>query len=103
MKKVVSAAGQVELKKDVITVSADEKHDPDSAISSGRRRQLVKDALRQSIEAKRAAERAKRQQEQRIDNEEDGEGEDGNDVFMLDEGQSDEEQQEDPEGEPEQA
>ena len=74
MKKVVSAAGQVELKKDVITVSADEKHDPDSAISSGRRRQLVKDALRQSIEAKRAAERAKRQQEQRIDNEEDGEG-----------------------------
>lgn len=71
MKKVVGPEGQIELKNDVISVPVGEPSDgSDANASSSRRRHMVREALRQSIAARRAAGRAQQQRHQRIDNEE---------------------------------
>lgn len=60
VKKVVDADGQVQLKADVVNVTINDKEKE----LSGAQRNVLKETLRQSISAKRAAERLKRMQQE---------------------------------------
>ena len=57
VKKVTGPDGQLELKSDVVKVTVGKERD--NSCASAARRQLLKDSLRQSISAKRAADRSK--------------------------------------------
>lgn len=59
VKKVVDANGQVQLKADVVNVTINSKEKE----LSGAQRNILKESLRQSISAKRAAERLKRMEQ----------------------------------------
>lgn len=62
----MNADGQLELKRDVLNVPVDSSS---SECASAGRRQLLRDSLRQSISAKRAADRIKKIENSQIENE----------------------------------
>ncbi len=63
----MNADGQLELKKEVLNVPVDNTSEGQCA--SAGRRQLLKDSLRQSMSAKRAVDRMKKTENQKLENE----------------------------------
>ena len=71
VKKVVGPDGQVQLKTEIINVTINDKERE----LSGAHRTMLKESLRQSISAKRAADRLKRMQNQPDEDQHCGSGE----------------------------
>ena len=63
----MNADGQLELKREMLTVPVDNATEGQCA--SAGRRQLLKDSLRQSMSAKRAVDRMKKIENQKVENE----------------------------------
>lgn len=59
VQKVMNAEGQLELKRETVNVIVDKSSE--GLCASAGRRQLIKDSLRQSMSAKRAVDRLKKQ------------------------------------------
>lgn len=64
----MNADGQLELKREIVNVPADNSSSEGISASAGRR-QLLKDSLRQSMSAKRAVDRMKKIELQKVENE----------------------------------